>query len=97
MLLLDLNKNAPGITDTTRQENITEAHSTLSKLNVPSLCNRNKCLYYLAESELHTQRQNVRSAIKAARDAQTLATKCDFTCLLYLVNAKLHCLQLLHF
>ena len=97
MLLLDLNKNAPGITDTTRQENITKACSTISELNVPSLCNRNKCLYYLAESELHTQRQNVTSAIKAARDAQTLATKCDFTCLLHLVNAKLHSLQLLHF
>ena len=97
MLLLDLNKNVPGMTDTTRQENIRKARSTLSKLNVPSLSNRNKCLYYLAESELHTQREEVDCAIKAARDAQTLATKCDFTCLLHLVNAKLHSLQLLYF
>ena len=59
MLLLDLNKNAPGITDTTRQENITKACSTISELNVPSLCNRNKCLYYLAESELHIHRDKM--------------------------------------
>ena len=87
MLLLDLNKNVPGMTDTTRQENITKACSTLSELNVPSLSNRNKCLYYLAESELQTQREGVDSASKAPGDAQTLATECGFACLLRLMNA----------
>lgn len=76
-----------GMTDTTRQENITEACSTLSKLNVPSLSNRNKCLYYLAESELQTQREGVDGASKAPGDAQTLATECGFACLLRLMNA----------
>ena len=92
MLLLDSNKNVAGITDRTRQENITKASSSLSKMNVPSLSNRNKCLYYLAESELHTQREEVDCANKAASDARTLANEYGFACLLHLVNAKLHSL-----
>ena len=88
ILLLDSNKNVPGITDKSRQENITNASSSLSQLNVHSLSNRIKCLYYLTESELHTQKEEVGSANKAAIDAQTLATKCGFACLLHLVNAK---------
>ena len=93
MFLLNSNKNIPGITDKIRQENITEASSSLAKMNVPSLSNRIKCLYYLAESELHTQKEEVDCANKAAIDAQTLATEYGFACLLHLVNAKLHSLS----
>ena len=88
IFLLNSNKNVSGITDKSRQENITNASSSLSQLNVHSLSNRIKCLYYLTESELHTQKEEVGSANKAAIDAQTLATKCGFACLLHLVNAK---------
>ena len=89
MFLLDSNKNVPCITDKTRQKNITTASSSLSKMDVPSLSNRIKCLYYLAESELHTQRKEVDCAIKAASDARTLATECGFAHLLHSANAKL--------
>ena len=93
MFLLNSNKNIPGITDKIRQENITKVSSSLAKMNVPSLSNRIKCLYYLAESELHTQKEEVDCANKAAIDAQTLATEYGFACLLHLVNAKLHSLS----
>ena len=93
MLLLDSNKNVPGITNTTQQENITKASSSLSKLDVHSLSNRIKCLYYLAESELPAQKEEADCANKAAIDAQTLATEYGFGCLFHLVNAKLHSLS----
>ena len=86
MFLLDSNNNVP---DKIRQENITKAGLLLSKLNVHSLCNRIKCLYYLAESELHTQKEEVDCAIKAASDARTLATKYGFALLLRSANTKL--------
>ena len=86
MLLL---KNVP---DKTLQENITKASSSLSKLNVSSQSDRIKCLYYLAVSELHERRDEVDSAIKAATQAQTIATKCGFASLLQSTNAKLHSL-----
>ena len=89
MLLLDSNNNVPGITDKIRQENITKAGLLLSKLNVHSLSNRMKCLYYLAESEIHTQKEEVKCAIKTATQAWTLATKCGFACLLLSANTKL--------
>ena len=89
MLLLNSNKNIP---DKSLQENITKASSSLSKLNVSSLSNRIKCLYYLAVSELHEQREEVDGAIKAATQAQTIATKCGFASLLHSTNAKLHSL-----
>ena len=94
MLLLDSNKNVPGTTDKTRKENITRASSSLSTINVLSLSDRMKCLYYLAESELHAQRQDVESAIKIATKAQKLAAKCEFGRLLYSANVKLHSLSL---
>ena len=94
MLLLDSNKNVPGTTDKIRHKNITKASSSLSKLNVHSLSNRIKCLYYLADSELHAQRQGVESAIKIATKAQKLAAKCGFGRLLHSANAKLHSLSL---
>ena len=94
MLLLDSNKNFPGITDKSRHENITKASFSLSKLNVSSLSKRIKCLYYLAVSELHAQRQGVESAIKIATKAQKLAAKCGFGRLLHSANVKLHSLSL---
>ena len=93
MLLLDSNKNVSGITDKSRQENIAKASSSLSELNLHSLSNRIKWLYYLAESELHTQKEEADCANKAAIDARTLATECSFVCLLHLVNAKVHSLS----
>ena len=95
MLLLDSNKNVPAITDKNRQENITKAGLLLSKMNVSSLStyNRIKCLYYLVESELHAQREEVVCAIKTATQAQTLATKCGFACLLLSANTKLSSLK----
>ena len=89
MFLLDSNNNVPGITDKIRQENITKARLLLSKLNFHSLSNRIKCLYYLAESEIHKQKEEVDCAIKSANQAWTLATKCGFACLLLSANAKL--------
>ena len=89
MLLLNSNKNIP---DKTLQENTTKASSFLSKLNVSSLSDRIKCLYYLAESELCEQRDKVDGAIEAATQAQTIATKCGFASFLHSTNAKLHSL-----
>ena len=96
MLLLDSNKNVPGTTDKTRKENITKASSSLSTINVLSLSDRMKCLYYLAESELNAQRQDVESAIKIATKAQKLAAKCEFGRLLHSANVKLHSLSSLN-
>ena len=94
MLLLDSNKTVSGTTDKTRQENITKASSSLSTINVSSVSDRIRCLYYLAESELHAQRQDVDSAIKIAIKAQKLAAKCGFGRLLHSANVKLHSLSL---
>ena len=94
MLLLDSNKTGSGTTDKTRQENITKASSSLSTINVSSVSDRIRCLYYLAESELHAQRQDVDSAIKIAIKAQKLAAKCGFGRLLHSANVKLHSLSL---
>ena len=96
MLLLNSNKNIPGKTDKTLQENITKASSSLAKMNVPSLSNRIKCLYHLTESELHEQKEELDGAIKAATQAQTIATKCGFTSLLHSANVKLHSLTCKH-
>ena len=96
MLLLNSNKNIPGKTDKTLQENITKASSSLAKMNVPSLSNRIRCLYYLTESELHEQKEEVDGAIKAATQAQTIATKCGFASLLHSANVKLHSLTCKH-
>ena len=89
MLLLDSNENIPGITDRTRQENIAKASSSLSKLDVPSLSNRIRCLYNLAVCELHTQKKEVDCANKAASDARRLANKCGFAHLFHSANSKL--------
>ena len=65
-------------------------------MNVPSLSNRIKCLYYLTESELHEQKEEVDGAIKAVNQAQTIATKCGFASLLHSANAKVHSITCKH-
>ena len=89
MLLLDSNKN---VTDKTRQDNITKASSSLTKVDITSLSNRIKCLYHLAESELHAHREEVDSAIKLANEALRLATTCGFDRQRHSANAKLQSL-----
>ena len=92
MLLLDLNKNVHGTTDKTRQDNVVKASSSLQKVDIASLTKRIKCLYYLAESELHAHGEKIDSAIKLANEALTLATTCGFDRQRHSASAKLQSL-----
>ena len=94
MLLLNSNKNIPGKTD----KKISQKQALLSQRWMFHLWVTESSVYtiYLTESELHEQKEELDGAIKAATQAQTIATKCGFASLLHSANVKLHSITCKH-
>ena len=89
LAVIFLKLSVPGTTDKTVQDSMERASSFLSRVNVSSLTNRTKCLYYLAKSDFCTHREDVDDAIRAATQALMLATDCGFASLQHSANANL--------